>query len=103
MMRFALEAFGYNVIDAAGPYDAIEKAEELRPDLILMDIGMPLLDGLSAAQLIGGRAGCENIPIIVLTAYRNIREQALAAGCVDVIYKPVDLDKLKALLATHLN
>ena len=52
MLKFMIEKFGYNVLVASGPYEAIDMAEEFLPDLILMDIGMPLLDGLSVAQLI---------------------------------------------------
>ncbi len=101
MMRFAIEDFGYAVIEAAGPFEAVDKAKEYLPHLILMDIGMPLLDGLTTAQMIADRKGCEEIPIVVLTAYRNIREQALKAGCVDVLYKPVEIDKLRNMLDLH--
>ena len=48
LLKFMIEKFGYSVIEAFGPYDAIDKAAEFLPDLILMDIGMPLLDGLSS-------------------------------------------------------
>jgi len=102
MMKLAIENFGYSVIEAGGPFDAIEKAEEFLPNLILMDIGLPLLDGLSTAQMIGDIEHCSQIPIVILTAYSNIRDQAMKAGCVDVIYKPVQFDKLKDLLDSHL-
>ena len=102
MMKIAIENFGYSVIEAGGPFDAIEKAEEFHPNLILMDIGMPLLDGLSAAQVIGDIEGCGEIPIVVLTAYSDIRDQAKKAGCVDVLYKPIQFEKLKAILDSHL-
>lgn len=102
MMRFAIEDFGYSVIEAAGPFEAVQKAQEFRPRLILMDIGMPLLDGLSAAELIGGSAGCAEIPIVVLTAYRNVRDQALKAGCVDVLYKPVEFAKLRETIDANI-
>jgi CheY-like chemotaxis protein len=102
MMKIAIENFGYSVIESGGPFDAIEKAEKFLPQMILMDIGMPLLDGLSAAQLIGAIEGCRQIPIIVLTAYSDIRDQAIKAGCVDVLYKPVQFEKLKEMLDSHL-
>jgi CheY-like chemotaxis protein len=102
MMKIAIENFGYSVIEAGGPFDAIEKAEEFHPHLILMDIGMPLLDGLSTAQMIGDIESCSDIPIVVLTAYSDIRDQADRAGCVDVLYKPVQFAKLKELLDSHL-
>ena len=102
MMKIALESFGYSVIEAGGPFDAIEKAAEFHPHLILMDIGMPLLDGLSTAQMIGDIDGCSAIPIVALTAYSDIREQAKKAGCVDVLYKPVQFEKLKDILDSHV-
>ena len=102
MMRLAIETFGYAVIEAGGPFDAIEKAEEFLPELILMDIGLPLLDGLTAAQMISRVESCSHIPIVVLTAYSDIRQQAVAAGCVDVLYKPVQFDRLKEMLDTHV-
>ena len=101
MMKIAIENFGYSVIEAGGPSDAIEKAEEFHPHLILMDIGMPLLDGLSAAQVISNTQGCGEFPIVVLTAYSDIRDQAKKAGCVDVLYKPIQFDKLKDVLDSH--
>lgn len=103
MMRLTIENFGYTVIEAAGPYDAIEKAEKFRPDLVLMDIGLPLLDGLSTAKLIIDLEHCGQIPIIAVTAYRDIRDQASKAGCVDVLYKPIEAEQLEQLLHFHLD
>ena len=103
MMRLTIENFGYTVIEAAGPYDAIEKAEKFQPDLILMDIGLPLLDGLSTAKLIIDLENCGQIPIIAVTAYRDIRDQASKAGCVDVLYKPIEPERLEYILHQHLN
>ncbi len=98
LLRFMIEKFGYSVIEAAGPYEAIDKADEFMPDLILMDIGMPLLDGLSVAQLIQDKKTDRLIPIIAVTAYSDIKDEALKAGCSDVIYKPVQPDRLREVL-----
>ncbi|MEJ7849354.1 MAG: response regulator [Pyrinomonadaceae bacterium] len=103
MMRLTIENFGYTVIEAAGPYDAIEKAQKFQPDLILMDIGLPLLDGLSTAKLIIDLENCGQIPIVAVTAYRDIRDQASKAGCVDVLYKPIEPERLENLLHQHLD
>jgi CheY-like chemotaxis protein len=89
------------VIEAAGPYEAIDKAAEFLPDLILMDIGMPLLDGLSVAQLIHDKKSNSVVPIIAVTAFSDIEAEALKAGCLDVLYKPVHPDRLKALLERY--
>src|SRR3954464_6211246 len=89
MMRHMIEQEGYSVIEAAGAYEAIEKAEEFDPDLILMDIGLPLLDGLSTAIMIKRIKKLGSVPIVVVTAYRDVNDQARDAGCSGVIYKPV--------------
>lgn len=103
MMRLMIEQQGYAVIEAAGAYEAIEKAELHIPDLILLDIGLPLLDGLSVAQVIRGSKNLEQIPIVAVTAYRDILEQAVKAGCVGVLYKPLEPAELNTILKKHLS
>ncbi len=103
MMRLMIEKEGVSVIEAAGAYEAIEKAEEYMPDLILMDIGLPLLDGLSTAMLIRKSKDLDQTPIVAVTAYRDILEQARKAGCCDVLYKPIDQPALDDLLNKHLH
>lgn len=98
LLKFMIENFGYSVIEASGPYEAIDKAAEFLPDLILMDIGMPLLDGLSVAQLIHDKKTNSLVPIIAVTAFSDIKAEALKAGCADVIYKPVQPDQLREML-----
>lgn len=103
MIRLMIENQGVSVIEAAGAYEAIEKAEEFQPDLILMDIGLPLLDGLSTATQIKKLKDLVETPIVAVTAYRDILEQATKAGCSDVLYKPIDQPALNDLLKKHLN
>ena len=103
MMRVMIEKDGVSVIEAAGAYEAIEKAEEFQPDLILMDIGLPLLDGLSTAALILKVKDLDQTPIVAVTGYHDIMEQAQKAGCCDVLYKPVDQRALDRLLDKHLH
>lgn len=98
LLKFMIEGLGYSVIEASGPYEAIEKSEEFQPDVILMDIGMPLLDGLSVAQLIQEKDKNSRVPIIAVTAFSDIKEEALKAGCSDVIYKPVQPELLQEML-----
>ena len=102
MMRLMIEKQGFSVIEAAGAYEAIAKAEEHHPDLILMDIGLPLLDGLSTATLIKRLKDLDSTPIVAVTAYHDILEQAKKAGCSDVLYKPVDQPALAEMLSKHL-
>jgi len=71
--------------------------------LILMDIGLPLMDGLSTAEVINGNNKLADIPIVAVTAYHDVRAQALKAGCDGVLYKPVDPLKLKKVLDAHLD
>ena len=101
LLKFMIEKFGYSVIEASGPYEALDKAAEFLPDLILMDIGMPLLDGLSVAELIKDRKTNRLIPIIAVTAFSDIKAEALKAGCSDVIYKPVQPDQLREMLERY--
>jgi len=103
LIRLMIEQQGVSVIEAAGAYEAIEKAEEFRPDLILMDIGLPLLDGLSTASLIKKQKDLDSTPIIAVTAFRDIVAQAEKAGCCDVLYKPIDQPALNDLLRKHLD
>ena len=98
LLKFMVEKFGYSVIEASGPYEAIDKAAEFLPDVILMDIGMPLLDGLSVAQLIHDKKSNALVPIIAVTAFSDIEDEALRAGCCDVLYKPVHPEQLQAML-----
>ena len=102
LLKFMVEKFGYSVIEASGPYDAIDKAAEFLPDLILMDIGMPLLDGLSVAQLIHDEKTNSLVPIIAVTAFSDIKDEAIKAGCADVIYKPVHPDELREMLDRYV-
>ncbi len=102
MMRHMIEKEGYSVIEAAGAYEAIQKAEQYHPDLIFMDIGLPLLDGLSTATVIKGIEKLVGVPIVVVTAYRDVNDQARDAGCCGVIYKPIDILELKTILDFHL-
>ncbi len=102
LMRHMIEQEGHAVIEAAGAYEAIQKAEQYHPDLILMDIGLPLLDGLSTASIIKGMKDLTGVPIVVVTAYRDVNDQARDAGCSGVIYKPIDQPILKNILEFHL-
>ena len=101
LLKFMIEKFGYSVIEASGPYEALDKAAEFMPDLILMDIGMPLLDGLSVAQLIKDKKTNRLVPIIAVTAFSDIKDEALKAGCSDVIYKPVQPELLREMLERY--
>ncbi len=104
MMKFLLQSFGFVVIEAADGQEAVEKAQSNTPDLILMDLSLPVMDGLTATQTIRKCSGFGKVPIIAVTAYGNsYYRQAIEAGCDDLINKPLDFDKLEPILNQYLN
>jgi CheY-like chemotaxis protein len=103
MMKILLEYYGYETIVATDGYDAIEKVKEFHPDLILMDLMMPVLDGVVAVEIIRNLDEDAKVPIIALTAYNDISgKRAMEAGCNEVIKKPLDFRNLKPLLNQYL-
>jgi CheY-like chemotaxis protein len=95
---------GYRVIVARNGAEAIERAREARPALILMDIQMPVMDGLEATRQIRALAGYSETPIIALTALAmpGDRELCLAAGMNDYLSKPLSLKKLASTIESYL-
>jgi len=100
MMRRLLEMSGYRVLEAVNGEEAVASAERERPDLILMDLSLPLLDGLSATRQIRALEGLGQIPIIAISAHdtTDFHADALAAGCNEYVTKPIDFDQLDGLL-----
>jgi|SRR5215471_9773293 len=100
MMRRLLEMAGYNVLEASDGEQAVQMAVESRPVLILMDLSLPKLDGLSATRQIRQKKGLKTVPIVAVSAHDSpeSRSEALAAGCDEYITKPIDFDHLNALL-----
>lgn len=104
LVRRILESQGYQVVDAVSALEGIKKAVEIRPDLILMDINLPDLDGFTAVTRIRSFAQLTTVPIIALTA-RNVlddRERAKAIGCDDYLSKPFDFEELIASVAKYI-
>jgi CheY-like chemotaxis protein len=87
---------GFEVALAVDGQQAIDLAHDLRPDLILMDMALPVLDGWQATQALKSAPATRGIPIIALTAHAMAedRQRALLAGCDDYQTKPIDLPKL---------
>lgn len=100
-----LTLLGYEVMHAHDGEEAIQKAASEVPDLILMDLSLPLVDGWTAARTIRENPDLKAIPIIALTAHAMMgdRERALDAGCNDYISKPIDLMELKNKLRQYLD
>lgn len=104
MLGRRLERKGYEVIVAVDGQDAIAKASEHAPDLILMDMSLPVLDGWEATRRLKASEATASIPVIALTAHAMAgdREKALDAGCNDYDTKPIELPRLLAKIKTHL-
>ena len=104
MLRRRLERIGFEVIVAQDGKEGIAAAARERPDLILMDLSLPVIDGWEAARQLKGSPETATIPIIALSAHAMTgdRERALAAGCDDYDTKPVDLASLMAKIAALL-
>jgi CheY-like chemotaxis protein len=102
MLSRRLQRRGYRVVRAADGQEAVAMAARERPDLILMDVGLPVLDGLEATRRIRARA--QTIPIIALTAHAmsGDRDRAVQAGCDDYHTKPVELPRLVAQMEALL-
>ena len=102
MLARRLSWEGYQVITAADGAQAVAIAQAERPALILMDMGLPILDGWRATQQIRAMPEIAHIPIIALTAFAlaEDRAKALAAGCNDYETKPIDFHRLLAKMRT---
>jgi two-component system, cell cycle response regulator DivK len=94
----------YEVFSAADGAAGIQLAARERPDLILMDLSLPVIDGWEATRRIKAQAALRDIPIIALSAHamRGDREKALCSGCDEYLSKPLDEELLFAMLARFL-
>ncbi|HKN85123.1 MAG TPA: response regulator [Pyrinomonadaceae bacterium] len=100
LLRTWLERRGFRVVEAADGVQAITQAETEAPDLIIMDIQMPQLDGLSATRRIRRVKSLTSIPIVAVSAYGadQFREQALAAGCDEYVSTPFEPATLEGII-----
>jgi CheY-like chemotaxis protein len=94
----------YQVFTAATAEEGLESARRVLPDLILMDIQLPGMDGLTATRVIKNDHDLRTIPVIALTSFAMVgdREKALSAGCDEYLPKPIDIQGLKAMVARFL-
>jgi CheY-like chemotaxis protein len=95
-MRALLEAFGYHVLEAVNGREAVDVAVAKHPDLILMDVMMPELDGFDATRELRRNRTTAHTPIIAVTAMEGAQQLAIQAGATDYIRKPVDIRRLVA-------
>ncbi|WP_186479987.1 response regulator [Synechococcus sp. NOUM97013] len=104
MLSRRLSRKGFEVQFAFDGQEAVEKAKALMPDLVLMDIGLPVIDGYDATRAIKSDDATKAIPVIALTAHAMAedRKRCLDAGCDDFDTKPIDLSRLLEKIQTLL-
>jgi two-component system, cell cycle response regulator DivK len=100
MMKRLIEMNGYEVIEAVNGEQAVELAQITVPDLILMDLSLPKVDGLSATRRIRRMPVLKSVPIVVISAHdtADFHSEALASGCNEYVTKPIDFGQLELLL-----
>lgn len=96
LVRRLLFSASYQVLEATNAYEAVSRLRHYRPDLILMDINIPIVDGYTLTSKFKTVPGLEEIPIIAITAnaMRGDRERSFLAGCDGYVEKPIDIEKL---------
>ena len=100
LMRLELERRGYRLIEADNGERAVTLAKSKRPDIILMDLSLPGINGLEATKLIRSDGRMRHIPVVAVTAHQetDFREEAKASGFNAYVTKPIDFDWLSELL-----
>ena len=95
----------YQVIEAVNGQEGVSIAEKEKPELILMDLSLPVMDGWEATRILKADTELRSIPVIALTAHamKGDEEKALAAGCDDYLVKPLDEDELLLKIKKHLH
>jgi two-component system cell cycle response regulator DivK len=104
LAQFLLRSQGYEVREATTAQEAFDILKTERPDLIVMDIQLPGMDGLEATRKIKEQPSTADIPVVAVTSYamKGDREKALAAGCAGYVTKPIDKDTFVREVALHV-
>ena len=104
LLKYGLEGMGYRVLEATNGQEAVDIAAREHPDLILMDLDLPILDGIAATQRIRQQAEMESVPIVAVTAYpmSYTHVKAFAKGCNEYMPKPIDMSDLAELVDRYL-
>ena len=104
LLRQGLEMLGYSVVEACNGQEAVDVADREHPDLILMDLDLPILDGIAATQCIRQKPELESVPIVAVTAYpmSYSHVKAFSKGCDEYMRKPIDMMELERVVARFL-
>lgn len=108
MLKYFLESKGLRVVEAINGRDALDVVQREHPQLILMDLNMPVLDGAAAARIIREDDDLRNVPIVIITAHGELaikfymNMDGLAGGRIEYLTKPIDLDELGAIISPLL-
>ncbi len=105
LLKQGLEMLGYSVLEASNGQEAVDIADREHPDLILMDLDLPILDGIAATQRIRQQDHMGRVPIVAVTAYplSYSRVKAFAKGCDEYMPKPIDLTELARVVNRYLS
>jgi two-component system cell cycle response regulator DivK len=105
LLRELLDLRGYSVVDACDGQEALDMIEQTHPDLLLLDIGMPVLDGFAVIRKIRQNSRLANLPVVAVTAYamQGDRDRILNSGFDGYLSKPIDRNALAAELDRLLN
>lgn len=104
-LKLMLKLAGFEALEACDGEQALEIVQRDRPDLVLMDISLPLIDGLQATRALRAETDFRRLPIIIISAYdsEETRIEAQAAGGTDYLTKPIDFEHLKKMIERYLN
>ena len=103
MLKQAMLVNGYSVVEATNGVEAVEATRQRRPDLVLIDLNMPEMDGLKAIEEIRKIKG-EQVPIVAMTAFDTygMKEAAIQVGCNEYLNKPLNITQLESLVRDYL-
>lgn len=104
LFKLFLESKGCRVVEAGDGLEAVTAVEREHPDLVLMDVGLPGLDGLSATRRLRARESLRALPVVIISGHAaaDDRERAVAAGCSEYLTKPLEMRELDGVLARHV-
>ena len=104
LLKTWLEKKGFNIVEAENGNQAVSLAQQVRPDLIIMDMEMPELDGLAATRKIRSIRELDGIPVLAVSAYgaQQFRAEALEAGCSEYVSTPFEPDNLEQVINSFL-